>query len=729
MAVSQDLVDAMQESFKAGNFEEAIGRCSEILAAEPTHPLALHIFGLVHARLGDHAGAIEWIRKAVAARPGAALFHLNLSESYRNQGDWRRALGSCRMAIKLWPQYPEAFNTLGLIHYGQGLYTEAAEEFRRALAIRPKMTDAHNNLGLAYQQLGEHDAAIHHYQTSIDLEPQSTRARTNLGLLLIELGRAEEALPHLGEVARIQPEMAAVQHNLGNAFRMLDRGIEARTAYLEALRLEPDLPLTHLHIGMSLRREGLLAEAVVWYDMALELAPKNWFFWEQAAELHAERHEYRKAIPCWQKVLELSPAQKPMVHLNLGWAFQEESRIPEARAQYEFVKQLHPDWALVWVYLGSLQEEAGEIAEAEISFREAIRLNLALPQSHARLGGLLREKTPDPDIAAIRERLTDLGLDKSVRPRLLFALAQIHDGRREFPQAAEYLRQANALTLEMAGNRRRDYNSQEHEKFIDGLIQGFGDSYFKRLAGSGISTRKPVFVFGLPRSGTTLVEQVLASHPQIYGAGELKIARQVFESIPAAMSRFDSVIDCIPLLDAECVGRLAEQHLQQLTELDSENHDRIVDKMIENYIYLGSIYSMFPEATFIHCCRDLRDIAVSCWMTDFRVLTWANDFQHIASRFHQYRRLMNHWEAVFPTVIHRVDYEDTVADLESVAKRLLQACSLEWNPVCLDFHRTQRTVRTASVTQVRQPIYKKSVARWKNYEQELGELFRILPLN
>jgi hypothetical protein len=149
--------------------------------------------------------------------------------------------------------------------------------------------------------------------------------------------------------------------------------------------------------------------------------------------------------------------------------------------------------------------------------------------------------------------------------------------------------------------------------------------------------------------------------------------------------------------------------------------------MPDNYLYLGLLALLFPRAVFIHCRRDLRDVAVSCWMTDFSSIRWANDFGHIAGRFHQYRRAMEHWRRVLPVPIQEVDYEETVDDLEAVARRLLEACGLEWDPACLEFHRTERPIRTASVTQVRQPVYKRSVARLKNYEPALAELFAALP--
>ena len=149
--------------------------------------------------------------------------------------------------------------------------------------------------------------------------------------------------------------------------------------------------------------------------------------------------------------------------------------------------------------------------------------------------------------------------------------------------------------------------------------------------------------------------------------------------------------------------------------------------MPDNYLYVGLLALLFPRATFIHCRRDLRDVAVSCWMTDFRSIRWANDPEHIAGRFIQYRRLMDHWQAVLPVPIHAVDYEETVADLESVARRLIAACGLKWEPGCLNYHKTKRPVRTASVTQVRQPVYRKSVARWRNYSESLADLISTLP--
>ncbi len=252
-------------------------------------------------------------------------------------------------------------------------------------------------------------------------------------------------------------------------------------------------------------------------------------------------------------------------------------------------------------------------------------------------------------------------------------------------------------------------------------------AFFERVRGLGLDSERPVFVFGLPRSGTTLVEQILASHPQVFGAGETRLARDHFEALPAAMGRDEPAMACLARLDSAAIQHVGQRYLDRLHALNGTAL-RVVDKMPDNYIYLGWLAALFPEARFIHCRRDLRDIAVSCWMTNFRQIRWANDPDHIASRFAEYRRLMDHWRTVLPVPLLEVDYEDTVADLEGVARRLLAWCRLDWEPACLEFHKSDRPVRTASVTQVRQPIYTRSVARWRHYEPALGGLFvRLVP--
>jgi tetratricopeptide (TPR) repeat protein len=694
-------------------------------AQEPITAVQLHALGVEHTQHGDYPRAVELLGKAVAMRPSVPALHVDLAEAYRNLGEMARAIGCCRTALSLRPDYPEALNTLGLALQGMGRWDEAVEQFRRALAIRPEMVVALNNLGVVYQELGRIDEAIDCYRRVVELAPDVFRARTNLGLALLNQGQTEDALPHFQEAARLQPDMAVLHHNLGNALRALGRNEDARAAYLEATRLDPERADSYQYIGITLMTEGQLGGAVPWYKLATEHEPENPFRWEQLAEVYAERDDFAEVIPCLERVLSLSPAQPAVVHNNLGWAYQEEGRLPEARQHFETALLLQPDFAPAQLHLGGIHQELGEMAEAEAAFRAALRMQPNLIGGYARLATLLRDKLPDPDLAALESRLTGAQLPAAPRARLLFGLAHVLDARADYARAAACLRQANALDVEEAKGERQ-YSSAEHERFIDSLIEASHPEFFARMAGIGSNSRRPAFVFGLPRSGTTLIEQILASHPQIHGGGERRFGRDSFEAIPSVLGRPGPPIESIPHLNAEAIQRLAEQHLERLTDLDGGRAARVVNKMPDNYCYLGLLSVLFPNAVFIHCRRDVRDVAVSNWMTDFRAIRWASDPAHIASRIREYRRIMAHWRDVLPVTMLEVDYENTVDDLEGVARRLIAACGLEWDPACLEFYRTRRSVRTASVSQVRQPIYTKSVARWKHYEHELADLFAAI---
>jgi hypothetical protein len=332
---------------------------------------------------------------------------------------------------------------------------------------------------------------------------------------------------------------------------------------------------------------------------------------------------------------------------------------------------------------------------------------------------------PEADLDAMQQRLADSQLAGRDRANLLFALSLVRDERGEYPEAASCLERANALALDELAHQGRLYDPDANRHFVEGVIAAFTPGLFERLAGSGLETSRPVFIIGLPRSGTTLLEQVLASHPEVHGAGEIAFSRRSLEELPELTGHDGDPVDAVPLLDAPTIRELALRHERRLRDLDGGRARRVISKMPEDYFYLGLIALMFPRAVVIHCRRDLRDVALSCWFTNFTEVLWANHQEHIASRFEGYRRLMEHWRDVLPSTLelHDVSYEDAVDDLEGVARRLLSAIELDWDPACLEFHRTRRPVKTASQVQVRKPIYRGSVGRWKLYKEEFAGLF------
>jgi hypothetical protein len=232
----------------------------------------------------------------------------------------------------------------------------------------------------------------------------------------------------------------------------------------------------------------------------------------------------------------------------------------------------------------------------------------------------------------------------------------------------------------------------------------------------------------MQRSGTSLVEQILASHPRVFGIGEQRIVSQSLLRLESVMGLGLDPIDCVQNLTPEAARDSAAWCLERIKCLVKRPADRIVDKTPNNYLFLGWLHLIFPKARFVHCRRDLRDVALSLWMTHFSNIRWANDIDHIVNQIRDYRKVVEHWRQVLPAPILDVDYEVLVANQERESRRLIDWIGLEWDPACLEFHQTKRPVRTASVTQVRRPMYTRSIGRWRHYTGELRPLLEELGL-
>ena len=602
-------------------------------------------------------------------------------------GKLDEAVACYRRALELKPDYAEAHNNLGNALKDQGKLDEAVACYRRALELKPDYAEAHNNLGNALKDQGKLDEAVACYRRALELKPDYAEAHNNLGVALKDQGKLDEAVACYRRALELKPDYAEAHNNLGNAFKDQGKLDEAVACYRRALELKPDFAEAHNNLGNALKDQGKLDEAVACYRRALELKP-----------------DYAEA------------------HNNLGNALKDQGKLDEAVACYRRALELKPDYAEAHGNLGSVLEEIGDLQGAEDSFRAALRHNSRFAFAHYKLAELLGGKLPEKDLAAQRRLLEETELTDAQRLLLHFGLAQVLDARGEYAEAAEHLDRGNALQLSEWRKRGQEYDPKEYEFLVTQMIAVCTPDFFERVRGFGLESELPVFVVGLPRSGTTLIEQILASHSQVFGAGEIKLAD---DTMAALGGQGADSIEGLRQLNRQTARRLASRHLERLRALNPAAL-RIVDKMPENYLYLGLLASLFPRAKFIHCRRDLRDVAVSCWMTHFQEVRWANDQQHIASRFHEYQRMMEHWRKVLPVPLLEVDYEETVADLEGVARKLVAWCGLAWEPTCLEFHQAKRPVRTASAVQVRQPVFRTSVGRWKHYEQALASLFARL---
>jgi tetratricopeptide (TPR) repeat protein len=701
-----------------GRLHEAARLYQALLAVQPGHLEALHLLGVVAHQQGDHARAALLIGRAIAGNPNNAMYHANLAEAYRALGQLDQAVASCRVALQLRPHYPEAANNLGMALLDQGKTDEALAAFAEALRLKPDFAMASNNLGNAPRLRGELQEAETHFRRAVAMDLGLAEAHSNLGQLLLERHQPHESLEYLRVAVRLRPDLAEAHNNLGNALREVGRMAEASQCYGEALRINPNLAMTYNNTGQALQEENNLDDARAWYARALQLEPTCARFLSNLASVFAEADKYDDALTLYLRAIEHEPAYAE-AHLGVGSVRHEQGCFEEAQAHYREALRHKPDLPGAHCSLGTLREELGDFADAERCWRTALQLDARLAGAYGALATLLRAKLPDDDLAAMRRLLADPDLHGDRRAALHFGLAQVLDARGAYDDAAESLQEANALALATLRKRGQGYDPAVHARFVGGMIAVCSQDFFERAGGFGVNSERPIFIVGLPRSGTTLIEQILASHSQVFGAGELPCGRDDFEALAPENDR---ALEALARLDSATARRIATRHLERLLELNTDR-PRLADKMPDNYLYLGLLAVLFPRAKFVHCRRDLLDNAVSCWMTNFRSIRWANDPEHIAERFAEYRRIMEHWQRVLPVRLLDVEYEESVADLEGVARRLVDWCGLDWQPGCLAFHEGKRPVRTASVSQVRQPIYQRSLARWRHYEKSLGPLF------
>ena len=728
--MNADLIAAVA-MHQDGRYADAARRYHAVLSREPNQVEALHSFGVMHHECGHSARAIELIERAAALRPGEALFYANMGEIHRALGHHQHAVECCLTALRLRPDYPEAANNIGLAYQALGRFDEAIERFQQALRIRPGFGLPQNNLGTLYRELDRKDEALAAFREAVRIDPALAVAHSNLGQALLDRGENDDGLFHCLEAVRLDSKLAAAHNNLGNAYRLARRWDEARAAYDEALRLAPDNFLVHVNLGLLSIGEGKLHLVAACFERAVEIAPDDPELWCALAQAHLAAEDPSAAVPWLERLVALHPEQ-PINHSELGSALQQDGRYDEAAASLARALELQPDFLDALLVQGILLEELGELQQAEDCYRRAAAAHPQAPAPYARLATLLRGRMPEQDRIGLRARLDDPSLPAAQRGSLLFGQAHVADADGDALEAAACLVEANAAAQRDCDKKGKHYDPIEHRRFVDRFIATFTPELFERLDGVGDPTRLPIFVVGMPRSGTTLVEQILSGHPSIHGAGELHLAARTFESIPAVVGRNEDLTVCMNALDTTGVASLSEHYLGGLqTLLDRERFavppDRVVDKMPDNYLYLGLLSILFPHATFVHVLRDPRDVALSCWMTNFRSILWANHVDHLAERFVEHRRLTEHWRSALPVAVHEVAYERLITDFDTEAPRLLNACGLDWDPACGRFHEVSRPVRTASVTQVRQPLYHKAVGRWRAYEEPLADLFRRLP--
>jgi tetratricopeptide (TPR) repeat protein len=627
---------------------------------------------------------LQWFNAGEAAAAGASL-----ADQFEPEAAATVAAGDTQSAGALQQFLERAQRTVLLLDLNFYKRAKLANSFKWRLlerGIDKSTADAVTNALL--MRLMTNSSAVATVPESRDVTPDHDGSGSPKQLLArgnasFARGEYVEALNLYQKLATLKPRHPDALNNIGATLCKLSRFQEAEDYLRRALKVKPEFPEALFSLGVVQQWKGLYPEAEGSLRRALKFKPS-----------HADARSL----------------------LGVVLAFQ--GRLDDAEIHCGKALKIAPKHTDAMVGMAEVARMRGRFADAESWFRRALAINPDMSGAWASLAMLRKMSVSDTAWLERALQIAGSGVPPTEEAALRFSIGKYHDDIGEFARAFESYRQANDLAREIA----EPYRGDAHERFVDDLIRVHTRETIQPLPNAGSDSRRPVFVVGMLRSGSTLAEQIIASHPEAKGAGELGFWSN-------AGRKHEAQIRSGPL-DKALRTKLAEEYLRLLSE-QSSDAAHVVDKALINADYLGIIHSVFPNARIIHMRRNPIDTCLSCYFQQFsQAFTYTLDLSDLAHYYRQHHRLMAHWREVLPPgSILDVPYEDLVADQQAWTARMLEFIGLEWDDRCLDFYKTDRGVATASSWQVRQKIYPNSVERWRHYEKFIKPLMSLQHLD
>jgi tetratricopeptide (TPR) repeat protein len=669
------------------------------------------------------------------------------------QARWPEAAALCQRLCTAAPLDIEAWILKAAISSEMGDFEQAILSCREALQLRPDIARLHYNLGVALQKLSRQAEAVKSYQRAIELEPTYAPSRANLALALRAGGEVEQAIAQATEAIRLQPGLAEAHDILGLALMDLQRWNGAAEAFAQANRIAPRLAAGHAHLGICLEVQGNIAQAMASYRRAVELDPLHGEALLRVGELYSVQGEPREAVTwlrravaatpddsaalvalgnalmrvgdfyrnyaeaeqCFRRAIDIKP-DEAAAHLGLVTVYQNQGRYLEALDCLERVSEIEPQHTEANAVKALLLQRLGKVHLAQEIVQSMLDRGIDHVQLDLAFASMARHLNRRAEaIARLEKQVEKLDLQSELHRDIHYALGKLYDEADEYELAFEQYRVANQLNP-------YEYDEPHHQGIFEALANIYSAESVKLRPSAFNRSKLPVFIVGMPRSGTSLVEQILASHPHVHGGGELNYIAEIGDTIQETLGVDITYPYYADMLTRRLLDGLAQEHLNRLAKLGPKAA-RVTDKMPHNFRWLGLIDQLFPGAQVIHCVRDPMDNCLSIHFQKFNMHhAYSSDLAALGRYYRRYQALMEHWRKVLRIRILDLRYEDLVADQEGVTRQLIEFFGLDWDDRCLRFHESERIVTTPSYDQVRQPIYRKSIGRWKNYEKHLEPL-------
>lgn len=686
---------------------------------DASHAATLLFVALTLQEKADEAA--PYLPAATLPVPASADHQSDLGFAYFLSGDMDKAETLFEASLKHPDADGAAYNRLAALRLFQGDLDTAERLFREGLVRDPDRAAIHSNMGGVMVRQNKLDQALVHYERATALDPDLPQPQNGRAAVLIALERTDEEITNLERELETSDDPTSLLRRLSRILIHADRYQEADDRLREAWKRDEDNAEIPFEIGLLYMRQDRYAPAVRLFEKAAALNE----------ELIAARILQIRALiesnlldlaEDRLKSLEEDQADAYAVRLARAEIFIAREDYPQALERLNAIIDDFPGSAEAITQRGQVCQWTGDLEAAANDFERAAQLN---PMALASLVQT-RRLPDDPAVLNQMEKLAALALlPTDARAAMGFALTQAYAKSAEHDKAFDAAKIANAQI-----RKTTSYTPSAYSTFVDAIISAFPDNgFFEPFRYAGLPSSRPVFVVGMPRSGTTLTEQIIASHPDAFGAGELPTLGAVTQLMPRVLNVKHSFPACMNDFTDRTARHGAAYYLERIGRLN-DTASRVVDKMPHNFQHLGLIALLFPNAKIIHLKRDPRDVAISNFFTHFKarrgVMGFSYDLADIGHMINDHDRIMAHWRAVLPLPIYELSYEALVDDFEAQTRALIDFVGLPWDDAVLDFHTTERAVKTASVTQVRQPLYKTSKARWKSYEAHLQPLLDVL---